>query len=162
MPHVEGRIDEIGLGAEGLRDIPRDQESKRSALLPPVGLPWLDPMPADVGKAASPGVYFVREELRTAQLAVPPAEVGQQRYKAPEPRAIPNAHGLLRPVKPVPFLIMAVGVVVSPLGATQFIPHGEHGNPLAQEEQGHRVALQTGSEFPDGGLVGLPLNAAVP
>ena len=37
------------------------------------------------------------------------------------------------PIQPVPFGVMAVGVVVPALGAAHFVTHVEHGHTLADE-----------------------------
>ena len=43
------------------------------------------------------------------------------------------------PVEPVPFSVVAVGVVVPPLGASDLIAHVDHGNTLTDHEEGHGI-----------------------
>ena len=141
MPHIEGHVDEVGLRPEVRAHVPSDHECHGAALRSPIRLPWFHTMPTDIGISATLGVE-PGEVLRAVQLAVTAAEVSHQGDEALQPG---GGSTLLfgSPIEPIPLLVMAVGIVVTFLRATQLISHREHRYALAQEEQRHRIALES-------------------
>ena len=66
------------------------------------------------------------------------------------------------PVHPRQVVVLAVAVVVAPLGAPQLVARHQHGHPLGQEQGGQEVALLAAAEGEHVGIVGVALDAAVP
>ena len=66
------------------------------------------------------------------------------------------------PVDPRDLVVLAVGVVVAALGAAQLVAVADHGHALADQQGGQEVAALAGAQRHDLGVVGLPLDTAVP
>ena len=66
------------------------------------------------------------------------------------------------PIDPGDFVVLAIGVVVSLLGATEFIPRKEHGNALREEQGGQEIPPLAGAQVVDSGIFRGALRAAVP
>ena len=82
-------------------------------------------MPTDIGVAAQLRVGS-GEEFPATELLVLTPKVSHQRDEPLQPRGIAPGIAITRPVEPVPFLVMAVGVVIAELGAIELITHREH------------------------------------
>ena len=67
-----------------------------------------------------------------------------------------------RPIEPVPVFILAISVVVAVLGASAFVAHIEHRDPLADKEKSNGVFLLPQPECIDLCVFRRALNAAVP
>ncbi len=66
------------------------------------------------------------------------------------------------PIEPAYFVVLAVGVVVAPLGPEDLVAGTYHGDSLAQHKKGHKVLRLLFPQCRDRGLAGFPLDAAVP
>ena len=66
------------------------------------------------------------------------------------------------PVHPGDLVVLAVAVVVAALGPSQFVAVGDHRNTLGQQQGGDEVSLLAAAQSVDLGVVGRPLDAAVP
>src|SRR5690606_7147183 len=66
------------------------------------------------------------------------------------------------PGEPADFVVLAVAVVVSVLGASVFVAAAKHGNALGKEKGGEEIAALAAAEFVDFGIVGRTFRAAVP
>ena len=66
------------------------------------------------------------------------------------------------PVQPAQSVVLAVDVVVALVCIAVFVTGQQHGHPLRQQQGGKQVALLALAQRQDGGVVGWPLDAAVP
>ena len=66
------------------------------------------------------------------------------------------------PVEPGDLVVLAVGVVVAALGAAELVAAEQHRHALGEQQRRHQVAPLAGAQGEDVGIVGLPLDAAVP
>src|SRR5262249_36862617 len=69
---------------------------------------------------------------------------------------------LARPIDPRNFVVLAIGVVVTALSSSQFVTGEDHGGALRQHQAYQYVALLTGAQRIDCGVLGRPLNSAIP
>src|ERR1700756_5405695 len=67
-----------------------------------------------------------------------------------------------RPIKPIPFVVLAVSVVVALLGSADFIAHQEHGKTERKHGDGHEILDLAGSESLDFSIRGWTLDTTVP
>src|SRR4029077_3306265 len=70
--------------------------------------------------------------------------------------------GEQRPVKPIVLVIMAVGIVIAPLGAPDFVAHQDHRQPYGQQGGGQEVFHLPVPKFLHRRVIRGTLNAAVP
>src|ERR1700746_2619205 len=67
-----------------------------------------------------------------------------------------------RPIKPIPFVVVTVSVVVPVLCSADFIAHQEHGESKRKHGDGHEILHLAGSEPVYLGICSCPLGTAVP
>src|SRR5580765_2370186 len=67
-----------------------------------------------------------------------------------------------RPIKPIPFVVLAVCVVVSVLCSADFIAHQEHGKAERKHGDGHKILHLAGSESLNFSIRGWTLDTTVP
>ena len=67
-----------------------------------------------------------------------------------------------RPIEPVPFVVLTVGVVVALLRTPDFIAHQEHGKAKRKHSDDHEILHLAGSESLNFGIRGWTLDTAVP
>ena len=98
-----------------------------------------------------------------AQPDQPPGEIQQHIGGT---RRAGLAGGLARrggwPVHPGDLAVLAVGVVIAPLGAAHLVARGQHRHPLGQQQRGQEVALLPLAQPENPGVVRGALGAAVP
>ena len=63
---------------------------------------------------------------------------------------------------PADVAVLAVGVVVALLGATELVAGQQHWRALAEQQRGQHIADLPGADTLDFGIVGRALDAAVP
>ena len=68
----------------------------------------------------------------------------------------------LDPVEPIQVIILTVSVVVALLRMSDLVPHEDHGDALAEHQDGECVFDLTAAQRHDVRIIGGPLNAAVP
>ena len=114
----------------GIADLRGDRQAVRRLL--PVGL---------VQFHAVPGTMRLPEQLIQAHvrlfglhLSQQPSSV-QQRQEPVHVRVLRDE----RPVEPARFVVLAVGIVVAPLGAAHLVAHEDHGHADRQERDGQEV-----------------------
>src|SRR5438067_12832902 len=66
------------------------------------------------------------------------------------------------PVVPGRLVVLAVGVVVAPLRASDLVAAEQHRDTLRQEEGGHEIASLAVAQSPDRGVASRAFIAAVP
>jgi len=64
------------------------------------------------------------------------------------------------PVDPGELVVLAIGVVVAPLGAAELVAVGDHRTALGEEHAGQQVAYLARPQAEDLGVVGVALDAA--
>src|SRR5207302_7805552 len=106
--------------------------------------------------AAHAAAHLALEEVLAAQHRL---GVAQREHAAGEleHRAVDR-----RPVDPGDLVVLAVGVVVAPLGAAQLVAVEDHGAALGDDERRDEVAALAVTQLQDGGVAGLALDPAVP
>src|SRR3954449_11286269 len=70
--------------------------------------------------------------------------------------------GPVAPVDPGNVIVLAIGVVVAPLGATALVTGDDHRYALRQEKRGEEIALLLLAQRDDLDVIGRSLNPAVP
>ena len=66
------------------------------------------------------------------------------------------------PIEPTDFIVLAIRVVVSQLGAAHFIPHQQHGHAERQQVDGEHVFDLLVTKTFNFGIIGGALDAAIP
>src|SRR5262249_1631050 len=66
------------------------------------------------------------------------------------------------PVNPADFVVLAVGIVVSSLGAPDLVAGGKHRDAVRQKESRQKIASLAASDLQNGGIARRTLDAAVP
>ena len=74
---------------------------------------------------------------------------------------LPLLVGNGRPVDPVYAIVLAVGIVVTTLGATEFISRQQHWSPLGKQDVGQHVTTLAAAQGGDLRIVGWPFDAIV-
>src|SRR5438034_4819555 len=67
-----------------------------------------------------------------------------------------------RPVVPVGFVILTIGIIVTILGAPHFVTHEQHGHTHREQRDGQKVLHLSVSELLHRGIIGGTFNATVP
>src|ERR1700757_4708349 len=67
-----------------------------------------------------------------------------------------------RPIKPIPFVVLTVSIVVPVLCSADFIAHQEHGKTQREERNGHEILDLAGSESFNVGIRGWALDTTIP
>ena len=111
-----------------------NHESQGMTELAPVRLARLDTLPRNIGIPATDTI-LTGEPVGSAQAGVGAAEGDEKTGEAEKSLMARDQI----PVEPVPFGVVAVSVVVSPLRAADLIAHVDHGNTLADHEEGHGI-----------------------
>ena len=134
-----------------------DQEGKGVAALTPVRLSRLDPMPRNVRVAAA--------DLVLPGEPVGPVQTGMVAPEGDEQADVAQQAGLpgdQSPVEPIPFLVVAIGIIVATLGASHFVSHKKHGHALADEKEGHGIFCAAQPQLVDRAIVRGSFCPAVP
>src|SRR5262249_7744366 len=66
------------------------------------------------------------------------------------------------PVQPAELVVLAVSVVIPPLGASNLVAHQQHGPALGEEPDGDKVLGLAAAQRCDGRVVGSAFHAAIP
>src|SRR5450755_1634091 len=66
------------------------------------------------------------------------------------------------PVEPAYVVVLAIGIVVAKLGATQFVTGQEHWYAVREKQNGKEVLALAATQFVDGSVRGWSLDTAVP
>src|SRR6516165_8786342 len=67
-----------------------------------------------------------------------------------------------RPVEPANLVVLAIGIVVATLGATDFVAHDEHRNSQRKQSDGQEILDLSVSQVFNFGRAGWPLDTTVP
>src|SRR5262249_25102075 len=87
------------------------------------------------------------------------AAASQKDFHEPEQTGLP-LHRI--PVEPTGFVILAIGVVVSMLGAPYLIAHQQHGHPKRKDRHCQKILGLALAELFDRGVFGRAFNTAIP
>ena len=155
---VVGHIEEIiGGPVRLLAVLPAVEHAQLTAEIFKFRVPGLHPVEGHVRVAAHFVIHHLRL-LRQVENRVGLAEGDEVFHKF-----IDVAVGLqLVPVEPGGLVVLAVGVVVAPLGVAELVPRQQKGRPLAQEHQHQGVADLFFPHLHDLLLAGGTLHPAVP
>src|SRR5262245_31989316 len=114
-------------------------------------------MPGNIRIATANRVSFC-QELRLAKGGVRFAKCDHALH---ESQKITESTGK-RPIEPIPFLILTIGIVIAALATTTFISHVDHRNALTYKEQCNGVFLLPQPQRVDGRIIRFALHAGVP
>src|SRR5690606_26713103 len=90
-------------------------------------------------------VVFTDQEALPAQDGIGPAQGDQAAGEGQQPGAV-----LIQvPVDPTQLVVLAINVVVTLLGAAEFIAGEQHGGALGEQQGGHQVAHLPHAQFVD-------------
>ena len=139
------------------RSVRRPSSAKARARLfgAEVGPRRLDAVPEDLRR---PAAREAREECPPPQDRVRTTD-GDDHPREPEEVRIPLLEG---PVDPAHRVVLAPRVVVALLRAEELVPAQDHRHALADHQRGHQVAHLLLADPQHLGVVGRPLDAAVP
>ena len=114
-------------------------------------------MPGNI-RIATANRVSSRQKLRLAKCGVRFAKCDHALY---ESQKVTESTGE-RPIEPVPFLILTIGIVISALATATFISHVDHRNALTYKEQCNGVFLLPQPQRVNGRVIRFTLNAGVP
>ena len=124
-------------------------------LVAPIWLIQLRAMPCHIWPLAHP---FWPPKMLVAEQIMHMGELNHLLHEAQHLRLLVYQ----RPIKPTQFVVLAIGVVVSLLGAAHLIPHRQHRRALGNQEHRKEIFDLTSPQGVNRGVICRPLGATIP